>query len=189
MTKMRGTLSFGWILGVCMAASVSPLAAQHRHEHARSPYAGEQERDIAALSPQDVAMLEEGEGMGMAKAAELNHFPGPAHVLDMADALGLSAEQRAGVQRLLESMRERAIARGAEVLAEERRLNDMFRQGTASAEAVEASTLKLGTLYGELRGIHLTAHVETRLLLEPEQAAKYDRLRGYDAAVPRPGSR
>ncbi len=189
MAKLRRIMGLGGIIGACVATSVAPLAAQHRHERAPSPYAGEEGRDIAALSPQDVALLEKGEGMGMAKAAELNHFPGPAHAIELADALGLSPRQRAEVQRIFTSMRERAIAKGAEVLAEERRLNDMFRHGTASVEAIEASTRKLGTLYGELRAIHLSAHVETRRLLEPAQAAAYDRLRGYDAAAPRPGGR
>jgi hypothetical protein len=46
-----------------------------------SPYAGQQTRAIKALAPEDLAALRNGEGMGMAKAAELNGYPGPAHVL------------------------------------------------------------------------------------------------------------
>ena len=34
-----------------------------------SPYAGQQTRAIKALSPEDIASLRNGEGMGMAKAA------------------------------------------------------------------------------------------------------------------------
>ena len=33
--------------------------------------------------------------MGLALAAELNGYPGPSHVLELADKLELSAEQRA----------------------------------------------------------------------------------------------
>src|SRR5262249_20157560 len=44
-------------------------------------YAGRQTRAIKALSEEDIAPLLNGEGMGMAKAAELNGYPGPKHVL------------------------------------------------------------------------------------------------------------
>jgi len=40
-----------------------------------TPYAGQQARSIKALSADDVAALLKGEGMGMAKAAELNGYP------------------------------------------------------------------------------------------------------------------
>ena len=38
--------------------------------------------------------------MSLALAAELNGYPGPLHVLELADRLGLSAEQRGKVQQL-----------------------------------------------------------------------------------------
>ena len=52
-----------------------------------------------ALSPEDIQGLLEGRGMGLAKAAELNSYPGPKHVLEMADALELTPEQRAEIAR------------------------------------------------------------------------------------------
>jgi hypothetical protein len=48
---------------------------------AQTPYAGMQTRPIKALSEQQVADLQAGRGMGLALAAELNGYPGPAHVL------------------------------------------------------------------------------------------------------------
>ena len=58
---------------------------------AQSPYAGMQARSIKALSEQQIADLKAGRGMGLALAAELNGYPGPAHVLEVADQLGLSS--------------------------------------------------------------------------------------------------
>ena len=52
-----------------------------------SPYAGQQGRSIKALSDEDIAALRKGEGRGMAKAAELNGYPGPAHVLMLVKQL------------------------------------------------------------------------------------------------------
>jgi hypothetical protein len=39
-----------------------------------------------------VASLLKGDGMGFAKAAELNGYPGPAHVLSVAKELNLTDE-------------------------------------------------------------------------------------------------
>jgi hypothetical protein len=54
---------------------------------AQSPYSGMQTRSIKALSEQQVADLTAGRGMGLALAAELNGYPGPFHVLELADKL------------------------------------------------------------------------------------------------------
>jgi hypothetical protein len=67
------------------------IAAAAAAGHAQtSPYAGEQARDIKALSDQDIKELQSGHGKGLAKAAELNGYPGPAHVLELADELKLT---------------------------------------------------------------------------------------------------
>ena len=59
-----------------------------RHRvHAQTPYAGMQTRPIKALSEQQIADLGAGRGMGLALAAELNGYPGPSHVLELADKL------------------------------------------------------------------------------------------------------
>ena len=65
---------------------------------AASPYVGEQMRAIKSLSQQDVAEYLDGKGMGFAKAAELNGYPGPAHVLELADKLGLTPAQRSPIE-------------------------------------------------------------------------------------------
>jgi len=61
---------------------------------AQSAYAGMQTRSIKALSEQQVADLKAGRGMGLALPAELNGYPGPIHVLELSDQLGLSADQK-----------------------------------------------------------------------------------------------
>jgi hypothetical protein len=57
------------------------------------PYSGMQSRPIKALSDQQVADLKAGRGMGLALAAELNGYPGPSHLVELSDQLGLTAEQ------------------------------------------------------------------------------------------------
>ena len=80
--------------------------------HAQTPYAGMQTRPIKALSDQQIADLKAGRGMGLALAAELNGYPGPLHVLELADKLDLSAEQRSSVQRLFDLDEGRGDAAG-----------------------------------------------------------------------------
>ena len=69
---------------------------QHMHQpaHNASPYAGQQTREIKALSSTQTADLLAGKGMELAKAAELNGYPGPMHTLELATQLELSTEQK-----------------------------------------------------------------------------------------------
>jgi Spy/CpxP family protein refolding chaperone len=145
----------------------------------RSPYVGEENRTIKALSAEDVQALLAGEGHGYAKAAELNHYPGPAHVLDLADELGLSDDQREQVEAIRDAMKEDAVRLGSMVVDAEADLDALFASGEADASRVEALTLEIGQLEGELRAVHLNAHLETRALLTHEQVMRYDELRGY----------
>jgi hypothetical protein len=147
-----------------------------------SPYAGWQERAIKALSPQQVEDYLEGRGMGMALAAELNGYPGPRHVLELAEQLGLSPDQLARAERLFEDMRDQAIDLGRRIVAREAALDELFASGTASEAALRDATAELGLLNGRLRAHHLGYHLAMRDLLEPDQIERYQRLRGYGSS-------
>jgi Spy/CpxP family protein refolding chaperone len=144
-----------------------------------SPYAGQQIREIKALSSQDIADLEAGRGLGMAKAAELNGYPGPAHVLELATDLGLTPEQARAVTAIRDRMSAGARPLGAEILRLERDLDGNFASGLVAEDALAAETEAIGALQGRLRAIHLTAHLATRAVLTPVQIARYQELRGY----------
>ena len=144
-----------------------------------NPYASQAGRSVKALSADEIRALEAGEGMGLAKAAELNHYPGPRHVLDLADALGLSQEQRAAVHACFERMQAAARGLGSELVARERELDAAFARATIDVAGLERLALEIGTLQGRLRAVHLRAHLETRAVLSAPQVEHYDRLRGY----------
>ena len=74
-----------------------------------SGYAGQESREIKALSPEEVDAYLSGKGMGFAKAAELNGYPGPAHVLELAAELQLSADQRRRTEALFAAMQSQAL--------------------------------------------------------------------------------
>jgi hypothetical protein len=157
-------------------------AIQAQHEH--SPYAGTETAEGTTLTPLEIAQLREGEGMRLALPAELNQYPGPKHVLELADSLGLTPTQKHRIEDMRESMRVAAIGKGNEIIVVERHLAEVFRSGTATRDDVERITGHLGSLRGQLQAIHLGAHLEARLQLTDDQVAQYDRLRGYPARLP-----
>lgn len=165
------------------AASVGAWAQHAGHA---TPYAGLQSRDIKALSPEDAQALKEGQGMRLALAAELNGYPGPAHVLEHADALQLTPSQRSQTQALMARHKSEARELGARLLAAERDLDRLFAGRKASAGEVRDQTARIGQLQGELRAAHLQTHLEQTALLTEQQVAHYQRLRGYAAAQAEP---
>lgn len=145
----------------------------------RPPYAGQQTRTIKGLSSEDVAALLKGEGMGFAKAAELNGYPGPRHVLDLAAQLKLTPDQRQQVQAIFNRTSSAARPLGAELVERERVLDQLFQKGEISSDRLRAETASIAELQGRLRAVHLAAHLETRALLTKDQIAMYQHLRGY----------
>ena len=125
--------------------------------------------------------------MGLARAAELNHYPGPRHVLDLATPLQLSEPQRAATQAIYDRMHQEAVRLGALIVERERELERLFATGMVQGETLQRLALDIAQLRGNLRVVHLQAHVEMQGVLSAEQVAQYDALRGYTAeAVSQP---
>jgi Spy/CpxP family protein refolding chaperone len=146
---------------------------------AQTPYAGLQTRSIKALSDQQIEDLRAGRGMGLALAAELNGYPGPSHVLELADKLDLSPDQRASVQRLFDSMKAEAVPVGTKLVEQEADLDKQFADRTVTPESLKASTAAVATTQGALRETHLKYHLSTVVILTPGQMQRYAALRGY----------
>ena len=104
-----GLSSVGLALLACLALAATAAAQHEGHAHHVSPYAEQQDGGIAALSAEEVRQLREGAGMGLARAAELNHYPGPKHLLEMADELELSADQRTAIDAIYDEMHAEAV--------------------------------------------------------------------------------
>lgn len=168
----------GGALAFCLLTGASVLVAQ-----APSPYAGLAPRRIQALSPEREAGLRAGAGLGYALAAELNGHAGPKHVLELADDLELTAEQRTAVQASFDRMHAAAVALGAELVAAEEELDRRFAHRHLDEAKLAELTARIGELEGRLRYAHLAAHLETDALLGAEQRARYAELRGYAPGV------
>lgn len=157
------------------------MAAHHATMQRFSPYSGEQERRIKAISDAEREGLLGGHGMGFAKAAELNHYPGPRHVLELAAELDLSPGQRQATQASFDAMQGQATALGERILEGEVELDTLFGDARADEASLTRLVSEIGRLRGALRLVHLRAHLEMRALLRAEQIAAYHSLRGYSS--------
>src|SRR5215831_6066543 len=121
MPRGRRAIMFRTLLACTLA-----LLAVSAPVNSQSPYAGLESREIKALSPQEISDYLAGKGMGFAKAAELNGYPGPAHVFELATQLHLTPEQKAKTEALFQKMQARAIGLGKELVEQERALDRLF---------------------------------------------------------------
>jgi len=164
-----------WLLAAAALVLFPQIAWGQPHQ----PYAGHETRPIKALSAQQVADLKAGRGMGLALAAELNGYPGPMHVLELAQSLGLSTEQVARMTGLFEAMKAEAIGLGETLIAAEAALDRQFAQRSITAAGLSDGVKKISAVQAALREAHLKYHLATVEVLTPAQIAHYAELRGY----------
>lgn len=170
-------------LAIFIAATV--LVSGAGGASATNSDAGQESREIKAMSPEDVQSYLSGKGMGLAKAAELNGYPGPSHVLALATALELSSEQKRQTEKLFGSMEAKAISLGRPLIEEERKLDRSFVDRTVTPSSLAQSLRRIGQLQAQVREAHMEAHLAQVAILTPEQVARYMVLRGYsDASKP-----
>ncbi len=155
----------------------SPIQAVEQPSH--QPYAGQQQRTIKALSRKEIKDYQKGAGLGMAKAAELNHYPGPIHVLELASHLNLSAAQKKEIESLYQQMKADAVPLGVKVIALESELDQLFATGKIRQQSLKNLVEEIARAKSRLRTTHLSVHLKTKPLLSSKQLAHYDRLRGY----------
>ena len=138
---------------------------------------------MRGLTPEQIAGLRAGDGMGYALPAELNGYPGPKHVLELADELDLNASQKERTSHLRSGMLEEAMSTGEALIAAYEALDEEFRSNEIDEEQLRIHTETIGRLEGELRAIHMSAHLEMMTVLTHAQIAEYSQLRGYGEAA------
>jgi Spy/CpxP family protein refolding chaperone len=137
-----------------------------------SSHGGQATHEIKSLSPAEIQGYLEGQEMGFAKSAELNGYPGPNHVLELATQLQLTPQQRSKAEHLKNSMKK-AARLGRWLVDTERRLDVLFAKGEADDDKITVLVRQIGSLEAEIRLVHLRAHIEMRRALTPEQIKKY----------------
>jgi Spy/CpxP family protein refolding chaperone len=130
-----------------------------------------------AQVPSDRDGLLKGEGMGLASVAEMNGFPGPKQALDLASDLKLTNVQKKSLGDIYNQTKKRASELGQRIIAVEEELNDAFQSGLVSDKTIRETVDQIGVMRSKLRVLHLSAHLQTKAILTPDQAEIYKRLR------------
>lgn len=144
-----------------------------------SKYVGEEHRSIKSLSSDDIAELKKGGGWGLARAAELNGVPGPAHILEMGEKINLTDEQKKKIQKIFNEMKVEAVVLGDQLIRLELELNNGFSNRTINETLLEKLVREIEKIRAELRIVHLSTHLQTPNILSNEQIILYNQLRGY----------
>jgi len=167
------------ISGVVILATLATLSTATAQQTGVSKYAGQEMREIKSLSRDDIDQLRRGAGWGLARSAELNGVPGPAHLLELKDQIPLRADQIVAIEKISTELKIKAIAEGERLIELERQLGATFSDGTMSDEKLRRLLDQIAKSRGELRYIHLSTHLTTPPLLSAEQISRYNSLRGY----------
>jgi len=147
-----------------------------------APYAGQEMREIKALSTEEIEGYRAGAGLGYALPAELNSYPGPLHALEMGERLQLTAEQRDALTSLRADMLAAAVPLGERYLVIESAIEQGFRDGALDEPSLRSLLDESALVEAELRYTHLSTHLATKALLTTHQVALYDEARGYGRA-------
>lgn len=162
-----------------LAAVAVVLAALARPSLSQTPGKVIVPKYTSVLSEADSAGYVNGQGMGLAKAAELNGYPGPKHVLELAEQLRLSESQAERTKQSFDSMHLDAVRLGKAIVEKEQRLGKMYAEKKITPENLAPLVMEIGALQSQLRLVHLKAHTDMVAILSEGQIKKYAELRGY----------
>src|SRR3989441_9932857 len=122
-------------------ALVPPAPAAEHAGHQPTPGApSEGHLKAQACLDEFDAVVRDGRGFGLAFAADQHGYPGPMHVLEVKDRLGLTPEQETRVRALMHAMFAESRPKSARLLDAEARLRALFAGGGADEAAVRAAT-------------------------------------------------
>lgn len=182
MKKNIGTILLVIILAAIMTACSgqgAPSAAQEATP-TPSPYRALLNSELRGMDDKTIEDYLTGKGLGLALPAELNGYPGPRHVIDLASDLELTPKQEADIQALFAEMEPQAIALGEKIVAAEAALEEDFRTKTIDETGLAAQLQAVAELQAQLRFVHLRTHLATIKILSPHQVTLYNTLRGYE---------
>ena len=171
-------IKFKYFVFILLFSATNAYADENSHSH-MSTYAGEEKRAIKSLSSEDIAELKRGGGWGLAKSAELNGVPGPAHLLEMQEEISLTDSQIDTIKALHNEMKALAIDQGLTLIALEQELEMHFQNRTITDTILRSSLENIANARQKLRYIHLSTHLKTPDILSEAQIQKYNELRGY----------
>lgn len=159
------SIQFALTILIFELTSVNIWSQDHGHNSETTPYAGLHTRRIKSLSESDVEQIKQGHGWGLALPAELNGLPGPKYLLELIQALELSATLVEQITAIYASMKKDAIAAGERFIAAEAALSQAFENKNLEKNRLKELLQEAATARAELRYVHLSRHIETTKFL------------------------
>jgi ATP-dependent helicase/DNAse subunit B len=86
------------------------------------------------------------------------------------------------IELIYQNMSSKAKTIGAAIIAIEQDMDRAFANNTITEENLKLMLDKSADLYGQLRFVHLSAHLDTVQILTMEQVQMYNTIRGYDSS-------
>ena len=130
--------------------------------------------------PSDREGLLKGLGIGLASYAEENGYPGPKHVLELKDELGLTQDQLKKTEALQKMVAISAAAKGQQIVQAEEELNELFEAGTINGKVLRSSSGRSETCVPTSSSSILQAHLRMKQVLTADQIGRYKKLRGHE---------
>ena len=103
-------------------------------------------------------------------------------MLELKEELSLTADQQRETEVIFAQMETAAKELGADLVAAERALNEVFRSKVINDSSLSKLVKNIGDIESRLRAVHLSAHLQQTKNLNDQQIAKYMALRGYGRA-------
>lgn len=128
--------------------------------------------------------VRDGRGFGMAFVADQQGYPGPLHVLELKERLGLSRDQETKAQALLAAMYAESRPKSARLLDAEAKLRRLFAGSRPDEAAVRAAVAEVETARADVRLVHLMFHLKMRDALTDDQRRVYQEARWGTSGTP-----
>ena len=128
--------------------------------------------------------VRDGRGFGMAFVADQQGYPGPLHVLELKNRLGLSRDQEAKAEVLLAAMFAESRPKSARLLDAEAKLRRLFAGSRPDEAAVRAAVTEVEMARADVRLVHLMFHLKMRDALTDEQRRVYQEARWGGPSTP-----
>ena len=95
----------------------------------------------------------------------------------MKSELQLTPDQVKKTEVVRQGVIGAATTKGEEIVEAEEELEKLFKSGSINEKQLRAKLEQIGKLRGELRFVHLQAHLKMKKILTETQIAKYYELR------------
>lgn len=112
------------------------------------------------------------------KTAEMNKYPSPKDLLELATTLNLSSVQKSRLIEIRDNTISRAKQLGKEIVQIENELHKAFQARIINEKSCTDDAQQIGRLRGRLRAVFLTSHIRAKAVLNDSQVSMYRKIQG-----------